>query len=169
MSVTHRDKFDRLSRAASSFEHWTLVFLVALLLCFALLQVILRNFCSTGIVWGDTLSRHLVLWIGLLGATRATMERKHILIDVAPRVFAQRGRIIAEVVSSLFSFFVCGLLFYGSYVFVQSESTSGIIAFANFHLWWLETVFPLAFAVMACRFGWHLLDGLGRLFKSRSK
>lgn len=169
MSTFPANRRSRLIGLADSLEKWTLVLLVAVLLCFALLQVILRNFFSTGIVWGDSLSRHLVLWIGLLGATRATMERKHILIDVAPRVLNQWGKILAEVVSSSFSFFVSILLFCASFAFVRSERTTGTLAFGEMHLWWLEIIFPLAFAVMAARFGWHLLEAVYRLSMSRSR
>jgi TRAP-type C4-dicarboxylate transport system permease small subunit len=102
-------------------EKWTLVFLVAFLFSFDLLRIIPRNFFATGLVWGDTLSKHLVLWIALLGASRATMEEGHILIDLVPRMLADRGKRIVLSVEALFSFVVCALLSYASYHFVYNE------------------------------------------------
>jgi len=134
-----------------------LVFLVAFLFSFDLLRVILRNFFATGVVWGDTLSKHLVLWIALLGASRATMEKGHILIDLAPRMLAKRGKGIVQSASALFSSVVCALLSYASYLFVCNEILSRTMVFADIPLWWLQTIFPAAFALMAARFFWQFI------------
>lgn len=160
MSDFLHDRLLRWIRWAGVLEKWTLVFLVAFLFSFDLLRVILRNFFATGVVWGDTLSKHLVLWIALLGASRATGENGHILIDLVPRLVADRGRRMALGVAALFSSLVCAVLSYASYLFVGNEISSGTMAFGGIPLWWLQTVFAFAFAVMAVRFAWQFIDGL---------
>jgi TRAP-type C4-dicarboxylate transport system permease small subunit len=62
-------------------EDYALVALVGLLVVFAGLQIVLRLFFESGIVWADALLRHLVLWTAMLGAMTAARENKHLAID----------------------------------------------------------------------------------------
>ncbi|MBW1982847.1 MAG: TRAP transporter small permease [Deltaproteobacteria bacterium] len=140
------------ARIFRQLETMVLVALVVLLAGFSLLQIILRNILSTGLVWGDDLLRHGVLWISFLGAARATAERKHITIDILPRILPARGQWLIEVVNSLFCSVVCVILLAASWVFVLDERLAGGIAFAGIPYWWLEMVFPFSFALMAFRF-----------------
>lgn len=148
-------------RLFSFLEKWVLVILLTFLVGFALLQIILRNFFSTGIVWSDNLLRHIVLWASFLGAARATSERKHIRIDILPRLLPLRGKLALEAVSSFFSFAICVILFYVSWTFVGSERYYGDLAFASVPVWWMEAIFPFSFAVMSIRFGCRFIESLG--------
>jgi len=139
-----------------------LVLLLGFLTAFALAQIISRNFLSVGLVWGDDLLRHGVLWISFLGAARATLERKHIRIDLLPRVLPVRLSFIADFMCCLISFVVCLLLLWASWNFVQGERLAGDIAFASIPYWWLELIFPISFALMACRFCLNCISGLVR-------
>ncbi|MCK7524997.1 MAG: TRAP transporter small permease [Ignavibacteriales bacterium] len=58
------------------------------LLAFA--QVILRNVFGTGLVWGDTIVRHMVLWAGFVGGALASYEGRHISIDALTKFFPPR-------------------------------------------------------------------------------
>ena len=49
------------------------------------LQIILRNVFHSGLLWADPLMRHIVLWLGCLGAALATTSARHINIDVFSR------------------------------------------------------------------------------------
>jgi TRAP-type C4-dicarboxylate transport system permease small subunit len=148
---------DRLFHYA---EDALLVLLVALLAACSLAQIILREFFSTGLLWGDAFLRHGVLWLSFLGAARATSENRHITIDLMPRLLHRRGRAVVAVLSSLFSFGVCVVLFWAAWGFVQGERLAGGKVFAGIPYWWVETVFPFSFALMALRFGGRLAVGL---------
>jgi len=141
-------------------EKWLLVILLGSLATFAVLQIILRNFFSTGLVWGDDLLRHGVLWISILGACRATLEKKHIRIDLLPRVLPSRISLIANSICYLISFLVCAVLFWASWNFVRGERLAGDIAFASIPYWCLELIFPMGFAIMALRFGFSSISEL---------
>ena len=88
----------KISQSLGNLEKWVLVLLLGFLTAFAVTQIILRNFFSTGFVWGDDLLRHGVLWISFLGAARATLERKHIRIDILPRILTGRLSFITDFV-----------------------------------------------------------------------
>jgi TRAP-type C4-dicarboxylate transport system permease small subunit len=149
-----------ITQIFENLEKWLFVILLGSLVCFAVLQIILRNFFATGVVWGDDLLRHGVLWISILGACRATLEKKHIRIDLLPRVLPARISFMADFLCCFVSFLVCVVLFWASWTFVQGERLAGDIAFASIPYWCLELIFPLGFALMALRFGFSFLSGL---------
>jgi TRAP-type C4-dicarboxylate transport system permease small subunit len=139
-------------------EDGLLVALVGLLVTCSLLQIILREFFSTGLVWGDDFVRHGVLWLSFLGAARAAIDNKHIGIDLLPTLVRGRVRVALSAFSSLFSCLVCLILCWVSLTFVQGERLGAGAVFANIPYWWVETVFPFSFALMAIRFGIHGLS-----------
>ena len=162
MSASSPSNLKRISQFLGNLEKWVLVLLLGFLTAFAVAQVIFRNFFSFGLVWGDDLLRHGVLWISFLGATRATLERKHIRIDLLPRVLPARLSFMADLMCCLISFAVCLLLTWASWNFVQGERLAGDIAFASIPYWCLELIFPISFALMACRFCLNCISGLIR-------
>ena len=139
-------------------ERWTLVSLVLFLLGFALLQIILRNFFSMGIVWGDTLLRHVLLWTSLLGMARAVGERQYIAIEILPLMFSDKGKKLCRSVCDGISCFISLALLAASWTFVRLEQLAGTMAFLDIPIWWLQIIFPIAFAMMAARFACHFLD-----------
>ena len=77
--------WDRLDKKISRVEQVLVTILLTMMILLAFSQIVLRNFFATGISWGDSLVRYLVLWVGFIGAAIATREGKHINIDVVSR------------------------------------------------------------------------------------
>ncbi len=149
-----------LTATVDGLEKTILMALLLFLLGFALLQIVLRNFFAMGIVWGDTLLRHVLLWSSLLGMARAVGERKYIAIELFPLLLSGRWKKASELACDFFSCLVAGVLCVVSWNFVQSERLVGAMAFLDVPVWWLVTVFPFAFAVMALRFACHFMNSL---------
>jgi energy-coupling factor transporter transmembrane protein EcfT len=51
-----------------------IVIVLAIMILLAFFQVVMRNIFDQGLLWGDIFLRHLVLWVGFLGASLATRE-----------------------------------------------------------------------------------------------
>jgi TRAP-type C4-dicarboxylate transport system permease small subunit len=133
-------------------EYLVLVFLLTVMITLAFLQIFLRIFFATGILWGDPLLRHLVLWIALLGAAMATKEGKHINIDVISRTLPDRGKVAIRAFTDLFSTCVCVFLIQASLKFIRDEYQAGTLAFLNIPTWAVAVIFPIAFGLIALRF-----------------
>jgi TRAP-type C4-dicarboxylate transport system permease small subunit len=160
MTSFHRNNILQLSRWFGRLENGLITSLVIFLVAFSLLQIILRNFFATGLIWGDTLLRQIVLWVSLLGAARAAAENKHIQIDLLPKLLPAASARALGIISNCFAMVVSATLFYASLTFVQNEMSSGTMAFIDIPNWWLETVFPLSFALMTLRFGYQFIERL---------
>jgi TRAP-type C4-dicarboxylate transport system permease small subunit len=132
------------------------IFLSAMILI-AFLQIVLRDIFASGFTWGDPLVRNLVLWVGFIGAAIATREGKHISIDVVSQWVQPRGKIIIDVIISIASFIICGLLTFAAVKFIRNESLTSDITFLGIRSWIPELVLPITFGLMTIRYGFRFL------------
>lgn len=139
------------------------IFLIIILLSMillAFLQVILRNFFHTSILWADTLLRHLVLWIGFIGASLATKELRHINIDALSRLLSKTAKRITVIIVNLFAGTVCFFLMRAAMTFIQSEKQAGSTLFAGIPTWLFQIIIVIGFGLMMLRFFIHVLENL---------
>lgn len=142
----------RLDNFLAKVETVLVILFLAVMVLMAFLQVLLRNFFSTGILWGDSLLRHLVLWLAFLGASLATREQRHIKIDVLGRIIKGKLRKFVGLVTNLSGAVVCAFLAKASIVFVLDERSAGSTAFAGVRTWILLLILVYGFTVIGLRF-----------------
>jgi TRAP-type C4-dicarboxylate transport system permease small subunit len=143
---------ERLNAWIERTETAILVLVLSIMVVFAFLQVVLRNIFNEGILWGDIFLRHLVLWVGFLGASLATREQKHINIDLFNKLLPEKGKQVSQLVTNLFSVFICLLLTDASWTFVQDEKMMGTILFEDVRTWYFQIIIPIGFFLMSFRF-----------------
>jgi len=131
---------------------WLIVFLLSLMILMAFGQVVLRNFFHTSIEWGDVFLRHLVLWIGFLGAIIATGEGRHLKIEFINKLAAERYRKVIYVLTNLFGALVCCFLMLAAVNFVRSEAEAGDILILNLPTTYFIIIIPIGYGIVAFRF-----------------
>jgi TRAP-type C4-dicarboxylate transport system permease small subunit len=135
------------------FEDAALIAMFSAALGLALLQIVLRNGFDMGFLWLESLLKIQVLWLALQGAMIGAREAKHIRIDLLMRWLPTA---IADALAralSLFSCLICGLGAYAGSELVEFERVDGLMAFGSVPIWLCQLILPLAFGVMAIRFG----------------
>lgn len=143
-------------------EDWFLVSLVIFMVILAFLQVVLRNFFDLGIIWGDILLRHMVLWVGFIGASLATKNNKHINIDVFKRLHKGISQRLINLVINIVAALVSAYLAFAAYRFVLDEKEFESIIFNNIPAWPFQIIIPIGFALMSIRF---IISGLNVLIR----
>jgi TRAP-type C4-dicarboxylate transport system permease small subunit len=133
-------------------ETVVLIIVLAIMVLLAFLQVVLRNFFDYGLLWGDIFLRHLVLWVGFIGASLATRDEKHINIDLFTRFLPDRWKGLPKLLTYLFSVVVCWFLTDAAYTFVIDERLNGTVAFNDVPAWYLQIIIPIGFFIMMLRF-----------------
>jgi len=139
-------------------ERVVMVVMVVVMIVLAFLQVTLRNVFGSGFTWADVFIRHLVLWVGFIGASLATMEGRHINIDIVSKLLSPSQRRWSELVTNLFATFISFMLSYASYLFVAMEKEAGSKLFMEIPTWIFQLILPLAFFVMGFRFFTRFLE-----------
>jgi TRAP-type C4-dicarboxylate transport system permease small subunit len=129
--------------------------LLAGLVVFASAQIVLRNFFSMGVSWGDGLIRLSVLWLALLGALAASSEERHITLGALVRWLPPGGQRMAAALADLFAAAVCGALAWFSASFVADSRAAGDTLLNGIKAWPMQSIMPVAFALIAVRFAWQ--------------
>jgi TRAP-type C4-dicarboxylate transport system permease small subunit len=156
---------DTLGRA----EKFLIAATLSIMILLAFLQIILRNVFSTGISWGDSLVRYLVLWVGFIGASLASKEEKHITIEVFSRWFSGHGNRYLKGIPHLVSAIICGLLTFAAWTFVQNEAQMGGTTFLEIPVWIPQIIIPITFALMTLRFGFRAFAAFAMNFYTDNK
>ena len=138
-------------------EDAILALLLGAMIGMAALQVVLRNLFDSGIIWGDSAVRVMVLWVAMVGAMVASRNDSHIRIDVAARLVAERYRPWIARITHAFTATVLGIFAWASFEFVRYEYEDQTIAFANVPAWACEAIMPVAAAIMALRYVIHVI------------
>ncbi len=138
-------------------EDMLLALLLTSMIGIAAFQVVLRNFFDSGLYWGDSAVRVMVLWVAMLGAMVASRKDEHIRIDLVARFASDAVKPHLHRIVSLFTCAVLGLFAWSSLEFVRYEYEDGTIAFGQVPAWACEAIMPFGAAVMAIRYGLHVI------------
>lgn len=152
-----RDTGRRLLQLAHALEGGVLALLLAAMIALSFLQIILRNLADTGIIWIDPLLRHLVLWVGFLGATLATRKGRHINVDALSRFLTAPTLRFVRTFTNLLAAFVCLLLSNAGAKLVRDEASFGGSGLLDVPTWLLQVVMPLSLLLMSSRFLGHAI------------
>lgn len=158
-ALGHLLRFDRqLQRVEVAVLAASLLLMVAL----AFAQVLMRTFRTEliqPVAWFDNIARHLVIWVGMLGASLCTAEGRHISIEALPKLFGPGGRRKNEAFVSLASIAVVAVLFVLSMIYmlrVQVPDPAHLFRIEALKLdvarWPFLAIVPVGLAVIGWRF-----------------
>ncbi len=133
------------------------VFLTAMVLL-AFLQVVLRNFFDTGLLWADTIVRHLVIWGGFTAAAIASSEGRHISIDALTKFLPDKLRRAAQVITGLFAVVVCWFLAEAAWKFLMDEKAAGSDLVLGIQTWVALLIIPIGYLLMGFHFIVKVID-----------
>ena len=146
------NRFARLNSSLEKLEDFLLPALFILTLLLSVLQIILRNVFSSGLVWADPLLKIMVLWLGMFGALYATRKRRHIKIDILKHYLKPKLKRLTSQFVYFVSGIICLLSSYFSLTFLILEFEEGNNAFMQVPAWLVESIIPVAFFIMGLRF-----------------
>jgi TRAP-type C4-dicarboxylate transport system permease small subunit len=141
----------RIARVGRALEDTLIVTLLGGLILFASAQILLRNVFSIGFNWGDGLTRVVVLWLALLGALAASRDGKHITMGAVIQWLPARYKVPADVAADVFAAVFCSAFAYFALAFVLDSRSFGD-TLLGFPAWWLQSIIPLAFALIGYRY-----------------
>lgn len=133
-------------------EDGLLVFLLGAMIVLASTQIALRNLFDYGLVWADPLLRVMVLWLGLVGASVATRENRHIQIDLLTRFLNPKSLLFLNTLVNQFSAWVCLIIAWSGATWIQFDYIDEVPGIYGIPAWILEIVIPIAFTLIGIRY-----------------
>ena len=156
-----------LDRTLAKFETVLLVVFLGTMVVLAFVQVLLRNVFGTGLIWGDTLVRHMVLWTGFIGGGLAAFEGRHISIDALTKFLSPRVRTAAGIVTHLFAAVVCYFLTAASWTFLKGEMEAGGDFILGLPGWVAMVIIPFGYALIMIHFALKVIEQAADLLQPK--
>jgi TRAP-type C4-dicarboxylate transport system permease small subunit len=160
-------------RRIQQVEVWVCLLALAVMVFLAFAQVILRQVAGGAIpfaqpvAWFDNIARHMVIWVGVLGASLATAEGRHISIEAVPKLLGPAARRRVDVLVNLAAAAACGVLLVLSVIYLQrvqlpNEAHLFIIEALDWKIyrWPFLVVVPIGLALMTWRFGLRIAEAV---------
>jgi C4-dicarboxylate transporter, DctQ subunit len=142
----------QVDRFLEKIEGHLIVLILSLMILLSFGQMLLRNIFDMGIIWGDTLLRQWVLWVGFLGAAVAVRQNKHISIEVLANLPSPYWRRILKSFTQLSAGVISGFLAWAAWSFMMFEKESESVLFLDIPVWIFQAILPYSFMVIAIRF-----------------
>jgi TRAP-type C4-dicarboxylate transport system permease small subunit len=142
----------KLLRGLHRLEDTLLAGLLLTLLLLAAGQIGLRWIADSGWVEGEVAQRTLVLWIALLGALGAARDRRHLSLDLLPRLLPETGRRVIWALGQVIAAGVCAAMAWYGWSLVELEREAPAPLFAGLPSWAGMLIIPFGFAVLSLRF-----------------
>jgi len=114
-----------------------------------------------GLIWSQPMSLVLTLWVGFIGASMCTYEKKHLKVEAVQRHIPAKFKPIVGFISHSMTTVACLALLwvsmryvifnYGEYV--DTEGKGGLVNGWDVPRYQAFAALPVAFALMSVRFG----------------
>lgn len=129
-------------------------------LAFVAAQAAFVKLVPNGLVWSQTLALALTLWLGLMGASLAAHERRHLALDVGSKLWpASMVNKAAAVGHFLTAAFCVGLLWLGWRsvgahfdLWTSTEGAAGTLSGLAIPKWAANLAIPYGMAALGFRF-----------------
>jgi TRAP-type transport system small permease protein len=144
------DTFGRLFEVLASLASAILLAMVTLVSA----DILLRDVFGSGIAWADEVSEYALYVITVLAAPWLLRRAQHVRIDIVLTLVPPRVAWLMEAFGDLMGFAVCvALVRYGLSMAYDSWITgSTTIKNLIFPEWWLLSLLPLCFLLLAIEF-----------------
>jgi C4-dicarboxylate transporter, DctM subunit len=116
-----------------------------------LIEVILRRAGLPGLPNAPLVVQHLTLLVGMLGGSMAARDNRLLSLSTVSLLLPDRWKARTLWFSQTCAVAIAALLAVAGYQFVAAESEADTVLFEGFPLWWIQTVLPAGFAVLAIR------------------
>lgn len=134
-------------RALVAGNRWLLIVLLLTMACIVFANVVLRYTTGESLVWGEEISRHMMIWVTFLGAGLVLRFGGHVAVDsLHSAVRRPLARVIRFVIVAGIGVF-CGVMTYFSSLYVWATRFQTTAA-TDISIAWIYLAMPIGFVLM---------------------
>jgi C4-dicarboxylate transporter DctQ subunit len=144
-------------------EEWLIASILGAMTLLTFVQVVLRYVFGSGLLWALEATTYMFGWLVLIGISYGVRKRAHIGIDALVQIMPAKARRYVGLIVVAAALLYAGLMFYGSWVYIDKLHTLGVDAEdIPVKRWILNLCLPIGFALLGLRLGqmaWRILTG----------
>jgi TRAP-type C4-dicarboxylate transport system permease small subunit len=131
---------------------------LAAVVAFGYVVAVLEVF-PTGLEWAPNVALACMLWVGFLGASIATHERRHLALEMGEKIWPRRALRWVQALAFVAAAAMCVFLLALAWLSLKDHHASwsynpltSIVEATPIPLWLVFAIFPYTFVVMGLRF-----------------
>ena len=113
-------------RIINRVEEAIICILLVFMTLLVFVDVVMRFGFNTGFLWSQELTLLSSAWFVLFGASYGLKVGSHIGMDAFVKLFPRNGRRILTIVAAIIGLIYCGLILYGSWIYLKKMKMIGI-------------------------------------------
>ncbi len=113
-------------RIINRIEEAVICILLILTTLLVFLDVVMRFGFNSGFMWSQELTLHMSAWFVLFGSSYGLKVGSHIGMDAFVKLFSRTGRRIITGIATVSAIIYCGLILYGSWIYLKKMKLIGI-------------------------------------------
>jgi C4-dicarboxylate transporter, DctQ subunit len=133
------------------------------------LDVVMRFGFNAGFMWTQELTLHMSAFMVLFGASYGLKVGSHIGMDAFVKLFPVIGQRILSSIAAILALIYCGLIFYGSFIYLKKMKLIGIeLEDIPIPAWQAHSILLLGYLFLTVRLLiilWSLITGKANGFK----
>ncbi|WP_025898229.1 TRAP transporter small permease [Sneathiella glossodoripedis] len=160
-------------------EEGVISLLLVIMTGLVFVEVVMRFGFSSGVLWIQELTLLVSAWFVLIGASYGVRVGAHIGVDAFVKLFPDNIRRSISIVAVLLCLFYCGLLFVGSWEYLEKMHKIGLeMQDMTIKKWMAHSILVIGFGLLFFRFlqllwkmvkgeeiGFHLADEAEEVLK----
>ncbi len=141
----------QIDRLLTVIEKSLLAISLGLSLSLMLLQIILRYFFHSGLLWIDPLTRYLILWFCLFGTSLGLRNDRFIGMEVVTKFLNPYWKRISYILTYGVTILIVFFMAKASMNFLAMEKEYSTTFILNWQNWYFILVLPIGFAFIGLR------------------
>lgn len=133
------------------------------------MDVVMRFGFDAGFLWSQELTLLLGAWLVLFGASYGLKVGSHIGMDAFVRLFPTGGRRILTGIGAVLSLIYCGLILYGSWIYLAKVSSISLeMEDLPVPIWFAHSILMIGYVFLTIRIlilFWDVITGKADGFK----
>lgn len=156
-------------RAINAMEEAIISILLVATTGLVFLDVVMRFGFNSGFLWSQELTLHMSAWFVLFGASYGVKVGSHIGMDAFVKLFPSIGQRILTGIACIIALCYCGLILYGSWIYLSKMKKIGIhLEDVPMPTWLAHSMLIIGFAFLTIRLSqvlWSVITGKANSFK----
>lgn len=136
-------------------ENIVLSLALTVMMAMPLVEAVMRRVLHTGIAATVAVVQHLTLVVGMLGAAVAARENRMLALSTLGEKLTGRWKAVGGWFAGGWGVAVAVILCGAGIQFVQAEKEFPKLLTPGVPVWWVQSILPLGFGVIALRMLWH--------------
>ena len=144
--------FKKIEHIGILLEDILIVSFIGSIIGLSVTQIFMRLVFNSGFIWADELVKLFVLWATLIAAISASMQNKHLKIDLISKMISNKHALLLDTFTGLITCSICWMIAWHAFRFIGLTFDFEEQVLIDTPAWAAYIIVPISFLLMGYRY-----------------